>query len=461
MKLNKIALAVVAAATMPVVANAGVTVTPLILGYHAGNSISDTADKQRDIFKTGKNLYVNKDGNYIKDSNGALAGNGYTNNGGVALEDGLYTGAGIGIELTPTIALELEYGETNVNAEASDKSAKAGVNRFDGKEKMYSGNFTIGTETFTGYTNSPFKPYILIGAGQSDITIKNQEKYNLNSIPQNGIKTSLPVGTDSNGNLTVGGSRVAVKSGSEVASSRDTIGNLGLGAYYRINDALSLRGEARAVHNFDNNWWEGMALAGLNVVLGDHLAPAVAVPDVAPVVPEQPVVVDGDDDNDGVRNSIDQCPNTPAKAVVDANGCPRDVGIEDQLRMELRVFFDNDKSVIKDQYRQEIQKVAEKMNEYPNATASIEGHASRINSRSSAKYNQRLSEARANAVKSMLVNQFGIAPTRVSTVGYGFDRPIADNNTAEGRAMNRRVYAIITGSKNSTTTQTKDMNVQQ
>ena len=39
---------------------------------------------------------------------------------------------------------------------------------------------------------------------------------------------------------------------------------------YRVNDALSLRGEIRAIHNFDNNWWEGMALAGLEVVLGEH-----------------------------------------------------------------------------------------------------------------------------------------------------------------------------------------------
>lgn len=441
MKFNKIALAVVAATTLPVVANAGVTVTPLILGYHVSDSIGDTADKQRDILKTGKNLYVNKDGNYINDANGNLPGNGHTNNGGVAIEDGLYTGAGIGIELTPTIALELEYGETNVNGEASERSAKAGVNRFDAKEKLMSGNFTIGTETFTGYTNSPFKPYVLVGAGQSKISIKNQESY--------GALQGSSVGE--------------VKSGTEVAQSTDTIGNLGLGAYYRINDALSLRGEARAIHNFDNNWWEGMALAGLNVVLGGHLAPAAAVVEVTPppVVDVVQPIVDGDDDMDGVRNSIDQCPNTPTNVVVDANGCPRELSLDDQLRMELRVFFDNDKSVIKDQYRQEIQKVAEKMNEYPNATAAIEGHASRINKRSSAKYNQRLSEARANAVKSMLVNQFGIAPTRVSTVGYGFDRPIADNNTAEGRAMNRRVYATITGSKTATTVQTKDMNVAQ
>ena len=436
MKLNKLALAVVAAATMPVVANAGVTVTPLILGYHVSEGISKTADKQREVLKTGKNLYKNaKNQNIDGDKRGERTEAQYQN-GGVALEDGLYTGAGIGIELTPTIALELEYGETSVNGEASEKSAEAGVNRFDAKQKMMSGNFTIGTETFTGYTNSPFKPYVLIGAGQSKIDVKNQETYD-----------------------TEQGSSVGkVDAGTKVASSKDTIGNLGLGAYYRINDALSLRGEGRAVYNFDNDWWEGMALAGLNVVLGGHLAPAAPVVEPTPVEPAPVVITDGDDDQDGVPNSIDKCPGTPLNVVVDADGCPRQLNVDDALRMELRVFFDNDKTIIKDQYKPEIQKVAEKMNEYPNSTASIEGHASKTGP--SARYNQRLSEARANAVKSMLVNQFGVAPSRINTVGYGYDRPIADNNTAEGRAMNRRVYAIITGNKTATTTQTKDMNVQ-
>ena len=385
MKLNKIALAVVAAAVMPVAANAGVTVTPLLLGYHYVDGISKTEDKQGEQFA------------------GTHQGN------------DLYTGAGIGIELTPTIALELEYGETDSDA-LNGNGDKVNGHKFE--QKSYSGNFTIGTETFSGYTNSPFKPYVLIGAGQS--------------------KTSM-----------------VFDDGSK-ATSKDTIGNLGLGAYYRINDALSLRGEGRAIYNFDHGWWEGLALAGLNVVLGGHLAPAAPLVEPTPVEPI--VLTDGDDDQDGVPNSVDKCPGTPLNVVVDADGCPREIAIDDALRMELRVFFDNDKTVIKDQYKPEIQKVAEKMNEYPNSTASIEGHASKTGP--SARYNQRLSEARANAVKSMLVNQFGVAPQRISTVGYGYDRPIADNNTAEGRAMNRRVYAIITGNKSGTTVQTKDMNVQ-
>ncbi|MFZ2553646.1 OmpA family protein, partial [Psychrobacter urativorans] len=209
------------------------------------------------------------------------------------------------------------------------------------------------------------------------------------------------------------------------------------------------------------NWWEGMALAGLEVVLGGHLAPTVAVPpQLEPTYVAPPVVVvtpvdDIDSDGDGVYDSVDQCPGTPMNVVVDARGCPQVVDIEDTLKMELRVFFDNDKSAIKNQYKSEIAKVAEKMREYPNSGARVEGHASKTGP--SARYNQRLSEARAVAVKSMLTNEFGIAPNRVSTVGYGYDQPIASNDTEEGRAMNRRVYAIITGDKTMTVEQTKDM----
>ena len=430
MKLNKIALALVAVAAAPMAATAGVTVSPLLLGYHYTD---EAADEQRDIFRTGKNLYQNADNQQIGNGDRGNA------NGGVAMESGLYTGAALGIELTPSTQFQVEYGVSNANGEASEDSAQAGVNRFDMEQQTLSGNFLIGTEEFTGYTESPFKPYVLIGAGQSKIKVESQEQY-----------------TNSAGNV--------VKAGTEVSQSTDTIGNLGLGAMYRINDALSLRGEARAIHNFDNNWWEGMALAGLEVVLGGHLAPTVAVPPAEPIdTPTTPIIVveedqDVDSDGDGVIDSLDACPGTPMNVVVDERGCPREVVVSDELKMELRVFFDNDKSKIKDQYKPEIAKVAEKMREYPNSTARIEGHASKTGP--SAKYNQRLSEARAVAVKSMLTNEFGVAPGRLSTVGYGYERPIAPNDTEEGRAMNRRVYAIITGDKSMTVEQTKDMEVQ-
>ena len=389
MKLNKIALALFAITAAPLAANAGVTISPLLLGYHYSEGASD---EQAETMGAG----------------------------GLYKENGLYTGAALGVELTPSTQFQVEYGVSNTDA-VND----AGTISLDAEQEMISGNFLIGTEEFTGYTDNAFKPYVLVGAGQSKIEVE-----------------------DAAGNFVTG--------------SKDTIGNLGLGAMYRINDALSLRGEARAIHNFDESWWEGMALAGLEVVLGGHLAPTVAVPPMQePVVDTAPVVViesDLDSDGDGVPDSIDACPGTPMNVVVDERGCPVQVDIEDTLKMELRVFFDNDKSTIKNQYKPEIAKVAEKMREYPNSVASIEGHASKTGP--STAHNQRLSEARAVAVKSMLTNEFGIEPNRLSTVGYGYDRPIADNNTEEGRAMNRRVFAIITGDKTMTVEQTKDMVVQ-
>ena len=386
MKLNKIALALFAITAAPLAANAGVTISPLLLGYHYTEGADDEQVETMGMYK----------------------------------ENGLYTGAALGVELTPSTQFQVEYGVSNTDAVNA-----AGTVTHDAEQEMISGNFLIGFEEFSGYTDNAFKPYVLVGAGQSKIEVEDA-------------------------------------SGDFVTGSKDTIGNLGLGAMYRINDALSLRGEARAIHNFDNNWWEGMALAGLEVVLGGHLAPTVAVPPMQePLVDTAPVVVvesDLDSDGDGVPDSIDACPGTPMNVVVDERGCPVPVDITDELKMELRVFFDNDKSTIKNQYKPEIAKVAEKMREYPNSTARVEGHASKTGP--SARYNQRLSEARAVAVKSMLTNEFGIEPNRLSTVGYGYDQPIADNNTEEGRAMNRRVYAIITGDKTMTVEQTKDMVVQ-
>ena len=392
MKLNKIALALFAITAAPLAANAGVTISPLLLGYHYSEGADD---EQLEVM-------------------GATDGNSYYK------ENGLYTGAALGIELTPSTQFQVEYGVSNTDAVNA-----AGTVTNDAEQEMISGNLLIGFEEFSGYTDNAFKPYALIGAGRSKIEVEDA-------------------------------------SGDFITGSKDTIGNLGLGAMYRINDALSLRGEARAIHNFDESWWEGMALAGLEVVLGGHLAPTVAVPPMQePLVDTAPVVVvesDLDSDGDGVPDSIDACPGTPMNVVVDERGCPVPVDITDELKMELRVFFDNDKSTIKNQYKPEIAKVAEKMREYPNSTARVEGHASKTGP--SARYNQRLSEARAVAVKSMLTNEFGIEPNRLSTVGYGYDQPIADNNTEEGRAMNRRVYAIITGDKTMTVEQTKDMVVQ-
>ena len=431
MKLNQIALAVLAAGAATA-ASAGVTVTPLI-GYNYVQEDA-AAEKQRRLFETGRQL------------NDARDGVNNPENGGVALKSDLYTGLALGVELTPSTQLQVEYGVTNPSARASEDSYYADPkNRFSAEQENISANFLIGTEQFSGYNPATkFKPYVLVGGGMQKTSIENDTAYSTTAgATQTGLAGSIPAGS------------VVADAG------KDTIANLGLGARYLINDALALRGEVRAEHNLDNSWTQGKALAGLEVTLGGRLAPVVPVaPQVEPVAP---VVIDDvvvDSDRDGVPDHLDACPGTPVNTVVDARGCPVQVNLTEELRQELRVFFERDKSVIRPQYRDEVAKVAAAMREFPNATAVIEGHASRDSARSNARYNQRLSEARANAVKSMLSNEFGIAPNRLNAVGFGFDRPIAPNDTEEGRAMNRRVEAVITGTRTTTVNQTKDMVVQ-
>jgi OOP family OmpA-OmpF porin len=126
--------------------------------------------------------------------------------------------------------------------------------------------------------------------------------------------------------------------------------------------------------------------------------------------------------------------------IIDCPGC------ETLVTITLNVEFDSDKAVVKDKYRNEIKKVADFMKKYPNTTAVIEGHTDNTNT---AAYNQKLSEARANSVRQYLINNFEIKASRLTAVGYGLTKPIASNNTEEGRQKNRRVQAVIKAMKKS------------
>jgi OOP family OmpA-OmpF porin len=139
----------------------------------------------------------------------------------------------------------------------------------------------------------------------------------------------------------------------------------------------------------------------------------------------------------------------PAKAPVRAGGLPELVvdnsikdcpGCETLVTITLNVEFDSDKAVVKDKYKNEIKKVADFMKKYPNTTAVIEGHTDNTNT---AAYNQKLSEARANSIRQYLINNFGIKASRLTAVGYGLTKPIASNNTEEGKQKNRRVQAVV------------------
>jgi OOP family OmpA-OmpF porin len=104
------------------------------------------------------------------------------------------------------------------------------------------------------------------------------------------------------------------------------------------------------------------------------------------------------------------------------------------------VQFDTAKADVKPKYDADLKRVADYMKKYPETTVTIEGNTDNVGGK---KYNQKLSERRAESVKKYLVEKFGADASKISTVGYGLTRPIADNKTPEGRQQNRRVDAVF------------------
>ncbi len=103
------------------------------------------------------------------------------------------------------------------------------------------------------------------------------------------------------------------------------------------------------------------------------------------------------------------------------------------------ILFDSDKSDLKSSAVTNLTQVAKVLTDYPETNLLIEGHT---DSENTEMYNQSLSERRAAAVRSYLVGQ-GVASARLKTMGYGEMTPIASNETADGRAQNRRVEVKI------------------
>ena len=132
-----------------------------------------------------------------------------------------------------------------------------------------------------------------------------------------------------------------------------------------------------------------------------------------------------DSDGDGVPDDIDQCPGTPPGVRVNAVGC--------WVLAEDNVLFEVDRTEIRDTTM--LDEAIEILIANPEITGEIQGHT---DSTGPAEYNMGLSLRRAEAVFDYMVQE-GVAAERMRVEGYGEERPIASNDTAEGRAQNRRV----------------------
>ena len=255
--------------------------------------------------------------------------------------------------------------------------------------------------------------------------------------------------------------------------------DVGVGAKINFTQNLALKLEAIylgkvATHNegiLDHNL---ITLVGLTYAFGEttqkaaepvKTEPAKVEPAPEPVaapVVVAPVVVDGDDDKDGILNSKDTCPHTKAGVKVDAQGCTLDSDEDGVLNtndicpntptgeavnsdgcpqtVALQINFENDSDAIKGESEARIQKYADFLIKHTNYTAKIIGYT---DSRGSQKYNQKLSQRRADAVVAVLIAK-GVNKNQLSALGRGEDNPIATNETAQGRAKNRRIEAELT-----------------
>jgi OmpA-OmpF porin, OOP family len=247
-----------------------------------------------------------------------------------------------------------------------------------------------------------------------------------------------------------------------VGSDDNTLLNIGAGVKFALATNTSLRGEIKLFEGGGTNEIEAAASIGLFHVFGKAKQPA-----------KQVAATRMDSDGDGVYDDEDSCPNTASGVSVDTRGCARDddgdgvindkdscpgttdrrakinargcyTMLREVVQIELNVQFDNDSSDSRSQHRAEVERAAKFMQQYPNSKITIQGHT---DSNGPAAYNKDLSARRASTIADMLVDDFGIARSRVTSVGYGEEQPVATNATADGRQKNRRVVGVVEATK--------------
>jgi outer membrane protein OmpA-like peptidoglycan-associated protein len=146
-----------------------------------------------------------------------------------------------------------------------------------------------------------------------------------------------------------------------------------------------------------------------------------------------------DSDNDGVNDEEDKCPTVPG--VLSNFGCPEiNKEVIEKVNVAAKnIFFATGSAKLLAKSNAALNNVIKLLNENPTYKVEIAGHTDNTGT---AEKNQTLSESRANAVLDALKKK-GVDETRVTAVGYGPDKPIADNKTAAGRAKNRRVEMTL------------------
>ena len=314
-------------------------------------------------------------------------------------------------EITPTLGGVYSEGNTGTDRGYANAGLNLGINLFD----------SMFDQVELGFTNS---------IEQVDYETGNSA--NVTKVFTNLIKEySL---TDSTSFYALAGiGHEFFSNDDDLSNENSFFGNYGAGIKYKISEQIALKFDAR--HMIETNHGDNSLSynVGLAVPFGKVAKAAPVVETPAPVVAKPaPVAAPKDSDGDGVIDSLDECPNTMAKAKVDSVGC--------MTLVNLNINFDTASAVIKNNYNTRIVEFANMMNANPKLKATIGAHTDSVGSDA---YNQKLSEKRAastvNALKALKVDA-----SRIKAVGYGESKPMTTNATVEGKAENRRVEAVMT-----------------
>lgn len=353
------------------------------------------------------------------------------------LEDKGFANIGLQYEFENNIALEASWGQSDTEQD-------------NGPIDDIDWNYTHIDALYYFDAGDRIRPYLAIGAGEGELKINSQ-------------------------------------------TTDETLVNVGGGLKYLFGNAFAMRADLRAINSQDNETTSGLATIALSYLFGADSESSTTTPDfeisqaesldtdedgIADAIDRcinTPVgiTVDTsgcalDSDLDGIADYQDQCINTPDNVRVDNEGCPQDLdkdgiadyqdrclntsigSLVDQQGCAVRISdiaptlsdlaFTSGSSEMNEEYITELKSLATFLQRYQNTVAVIEGHT---DSTGDAQFNAELSEKRAASIRKVLIEQFGIDPSRLKAVGYGESRPIASNITKEGRAKNRRVDTKI------------------
>ena len=179
---------------------------------------------------------------------------------------------------------------------------------------------------------------------------------------------------------------------------------------------------------------------GVGAAVGAGLGQAIGRSTSATLIGAAAGAVAGGLTGGAIGNYMDKQEASMRQSLADVEGASVQRNM-DMLAVTFKsdVLFAVNSSSLKPGSYDELDRVAKVLNQYPQTTISIGGHT---DSTGTEEYNQKLSERRAEVVKNALAGM-GVNPSRMTAIGYGESKPIADNNIEAGRQMNRRVEILI------------------